>query len=135
MTKETLAKVLGGMTVAATLFGANVAFAQQYDRGTAGSSGVGTIVPSETRPTTTGATDPNGVPAGGATTGTSGTVTPGVPNTGSSGSGSTDTSSMTPGVPNTGAGDATGTALALGASALVAVGAAAYLARQRFAIR
>jgi hypothetical protein len=134
MTKETLAKVLGGATVAATLFGANVAFAQQYDHGTAGSSGVGTIVPSETRPTTTGATDPNGVPASGATTGTSGTATPGVPNTGS-GSGMTDTSSATPGVPNTGAGDATGTALALGASALVAVGAAAYLARQRFAIR
>jgi hypothetical protein len=135
MTKETLAKILGGATVAATLFGANVALAQQYDRGTAGSSGVGTIVPSETRPTTDGATDPNGVSAGASATGGT-TATPGVPNTGSTGDSTSGTdTSATPGVPNTGAGDATDTALALVASALVAAAAGAYLARQRVALR
>lgn len=68
------------------------------------------------------------------TTGTTGstgsaTVTGGSSTT--SGGGST-----TPGVPNTGAGgDSAGNLAVLGVSALVALGGAAYLARQRYALR
>ncbi len=135
-TEKTLAKLAGGATVAALLLTSSVALAQtpMYDTGANGSGSAGTIVPSQTIPNTTGATDPVGgntsVPGTTSTTGT----TPGIPNTG------TDTmtgnGASTPGVPNTGAGgDATTTALVLGVSALVAIGGAAYLARQKFAVR
>lgn len=79
-TKRIKKAAVGGAVISTLLLagGANLAFAQVYDTGAAGSMSAGSIVPSQTIPTTPGATGSMG-----ATTNTS--VTPGIPNTGSTG--------------------------------------------------
>ncbi len=149
-----LKKFAGGAVTAAMLLGgASVAFAQTYDNGQTGAMNSGTIVPSSTNSvgvtgntsnTTSGtsgtvqSTSASGTTSGTGSTGTSGTVTTGTTGssatTNTSGTGTTDTGPATPGIPNTGAGgDATTMLAILFASAVVGVGGALYLTRQKFA--
>ena len=111
MTIKSIGKIAGSAAVTGALLasGATLVFAQStYTSGTTSSS-----------ITTGSSTSGSGV---GVTT---------MPNTAATG-----TTGTTPGVPNTGAGgDAAGNLAILGASALVAIGGAAYLARQKYAIR
>jgi len=113
MTSQRIGKIAGSVAVTAALVlgGAGLAFAQSYGN-TTGSSGV-------TSPSTSGS---SGSASSASMTGSSSTTSGG--------------STTTPGVPNTGAGgDSAGNLAVLGVSALVALGGAAYLARQRYVLR
>ncbi len=110
-------KIAGSAAIATLLLGgANLAFAQSY----ANPDGTGSVVPSSNSSIDTGTSGGSSLTGSSSTTDTSGMTG----------------SSSTPGIPNTGAGGDVSTTLGvLGVSALAAIGAAAYLARQRFALR
>lgn len=130
MNQKVMQKMAGGMvlTMFVTVLGTGAVFAQSSVTSTT-TNGAGTMTPTNTviPATTNGAVTPSDA---------TNTVTPATTTTGSPTNTTTGTGASIPGVPNTGAGvDMLMNMLVLLASGGVAVGAAAYLARQQWKTR